>query len=359
MSDMRGATFESIFGTASRLYVSAPGRVNLIGDHTDYAAGFVLPTPLLEGIEIWAAPTEAQFEAASAEFGGPLVFDPGQPRQGGWIDYVVGAMQQAADRGLSLPPHKLFIRSSLPTGAGLSSSAALQVAVLRLVVQITGTEMSALEIALLAQAAENQYCGVGCGLMDQVVSSAGQLGFALMLDCRSLVFENVAIPTSFHFTVVHSGVERQLLAGAYNERRRSCELAAEALGITALRDASLDRVAELSDPILQRRARHVVGENHRVLLATEALRKQDAAEFGRLMDESHASLRDDYQTSIAEVDRLVESLRNAGALGARITGGGFGGCVVALMPARVSDRWWRELSAAHPKASLISRLAGC
>ena len=140
---------------------------------------------------------------------------------------------------------------------------------------------------------------------------------------------------------------------------RAQALAAEALGITALRDASLDRVAELSDPILQRRARHVVGENHRVLLATEALRKQDAAEFGRLMDESHASLRDDYQTSIAEVDRLVESLRNAGALGARITGGGFGGCVVALMPARVSDRWWRELSAAHPKASLISRLAGC
>lgn len=353
---MGDLTFESVFGAAPTHHVSAPGRVNLIGDHTDYAAGFVLPTPLAQGIEIWAAPTEGRFEAASAGFGGPLTFDPEQPRQGSWLDYVVGAMQQAAARGLSLSPHKLFIGANLPAGAGVSSSAALQVAVLRLIAQISGAEMSAVEIALLAQAAENQYCGVACGLMDQMVSSAGQLGSALMLDCRSLEFENLAIPSSFHFAVVHSGVERQLLAGAYNERRRSCELAAEALGIGTLRDASLDRVVELSDPVLQRRARHVVGENRRVLLAAEALRKRDAAEFGQLMDESHASLRDDSQTSVKEVDLLVESLRNAGALGARITGGGFGGCVVALMPERDSDRWWHEVSAVHPKARLVSSL---
>jgi galactokinase len=355
--EMPGSTFESVFGEAPRFHASAPGRVNLIGDHTDYTEGFVLPTPLPQCIQVWATPCRDRFEAASGEFGGPVSFDPAQPRQGSWIDYVVGALQQAASRGLTLSPHKLFVRSDLPAGAGVSSSAALQVAVLRLIAQITQAELSASEIALLAQAAENQYCGVPCGVMDQMVSSAGRPGSALMLDCRSLEAVHAAIPDSFNFVVVHSGVERKLLDSAYDERRSACEAAAVALEVPALRDATLDQLADLADPTLQRRARHVVSENRRVLLAVEALRAEDAGAFGRLMNESHASLRDDFESSAPEVDRLVDGLRDLGAIGARITGGGFGGCAVALMTGELPEGWWREVSAAHPKASLVSGLS--
>lgn len=345
------AAFERIFGREAVAEGSAPGRVNLIGDHTDYAEGFCLPMPLGLETRVLLAPAPS-FRVHSVERGETRNFDPFGPPRGDWTDYVAGPLAELARRGCVLGPVNLFVQSDVPQGAGVSSSAALEVAVLRAALAFADEALPDSEIARLAQAAENKYCGVQCGILDQMASASGRAGSALLLDCRTNEGTLVAVPPAFRFAVVHCGEARQLVDGAYNERRASVEAAADQLGLPALRDATPANVETIADPLIRRRARHVVAENARVLAAVAALKAGDLQRFGTFMVESHYSLAADFEVSTPVLNRLVEQALDAGASGARLTGAGFGGCIVALLPPD-REMWWRRVSAAAPSAWLV------
>jgi galactokinase len=346
------AAFEHAFGVAPQATGQAPGRVNLIGDHTDYADGFCLPMALAHVTDVAMARAE-RFEAASLSNNERRFFDPHGPAQGDWTDYIAGSLAALTQYGVSVPPVAVMVQSQVPQGAGVSSSAALEVATIRAALALVGETLDDSTVARLAQKAENEYCGVQCGILDQMASACGRAGQALLLDCRDQQQRLIAVPPSFRFVVVHCGQERRLVEGAYNERRSSVERAASELGLTALRDATLDQVETLSDLILRKRARHVVSENQRVLAAVEALESGNAARLGDLMLESHHSLAHDFEVSTPGLDRLVVSAMAAGAEGARLTGAGFGGCVVALVVSDDMAGWWARVSADNPDAYLV------
>ena len=296
---------------------SAPGRVNLIGEHTDYNEGFVLPAalPLRIAVDLRLRDDpeiRATTDAAAAR---------------GWEAHVIGpARVLGLDRG-----HDVHVISTIPLGAGLGSSGALGVAVLRALREALHLDLDDVALARLAQRAENEFVGARSGIMDQLAASVGREGEALFIDCRSLEFQRIPLPAELELVVVDSGIRHEHAGGAYNERREECERAARMLGVAALRDVGdVARVEGLPEP-LSRRARHVVTENARVLGAVAALADRDIQRLGALLDASHRSLRDDYEVSTPEVDLLVELLREQdGIHGARITGGGFGGSIVAV-----------------------------
>ena len=349
---MKGA-FVRVFGDAKPVVASAPGRVNLIGDHTDYADGFCLPMPLTLSTEVAVAASN-DFSAFSLSNDEMRRFDPAASAQGSWSDYVAGPIRILQEAGIGVPPLNVLIRSTVPQGAGVSSSAALEVAVIRACLAFVGAELPDPEIARLAQRAENSYCGLQCGILDQMACAVGRPGQALLLDCRTDEGCLVDVPRGFHFVVLHCGQERKLVNGTYNQRRAAVEKAADLLGVPALRDATLEMVeAGLDDPELSMRARHVVSENSRVLAAVEALRTGDVAGFGELMTESHWSLARNYEVSTAALDRLVESALAHGAFGARLTGAGFGGCVVALVHPNKLTEILMGVAATNPSSWVV------
>ena len=313
--------------------VRAPGRVNLIGDHTDYQDGLCLPMAIDREVVVDWAPSAA----------GESVFRSAEPDGG----ILAAAHAVLTERGITPRAVDADVTSTIPVGAGLSSSAAFTVAALLAVTD----ELSGRDLALVAQAVEQRATGVPCGVMDQMASVCGRSGHALLLDCRTLAVTPVPLPPACAVVVVHSGLPRRLATSAYAERRTACEAAAARLGVAALRDASFDDVAD--DPM----ARHVVSENARVLAAADALRAGDAATFGALMDESHASLRDDFAVSTPELDELVARCRAAGAFGARLTGAGFGGCVVALVDAAARESFVAAIDARY-RAFAVQAAAG-
>ncbi|MGV8997243.1 MAG: galactokinase [Parvibaculaceae bacterium] len=343
------SAFEKAFGHSLVATGKAPGRVNLIGDHTDYAEGFCLPMPLSHVIEVAMAPAKS-FRAMSLTNGEMRDFDPFGPPRGDWTDYVAGSLAELAKLGVSLSPVDVLVRSDVPQGAGVSSSAALEVATIRAALALMGEDMDDVSTAQAAQRAENNYCGMQCGILDQMASAVGRAGEALLLDCRTNNGRLIPVPPEFHFAVIHCGQERRLVEGAYNERRHSVEAAARALGIKSLRDADGPLLDALVDPLLNKRARHVVSENKRVLAAVDALQSCDPLGFGTLMVESHWSLARDFEVSTDALDHLVEAALSAGAHGARLTGAGFGGCVVALVPEGDASGWWQRVSADNPAA---------
>ena len=298
----------------------APGRVNLIGDHTDYNDGFVLPAAIdLECVVRARARTDELVEVA-------------------WLDGDTGSNRYADAVRAVLSEHgrdpvgmDAEVSSSIPAGSGLSSSAALEVSLALALCDVAGFELAPAALALACQRAEWLATGVPCGIMDQLSSIAGRAGCALLIDCRSLEVEPIALPDGLAIVAVHSGMPRALEHSAYAERRTTCEAVAARLGLAALRDATPEQVAD------EPRARHVVSENARVLDAADALRRGDVDRLGSLMSASHASLRDDFEVSTPELDGLVEALGRAGAVGARMTGAGFGGCVVALAHADAAE----------------------
>ena len=293
----------------------APGRVNLIGDHTDYNEGFALPIAIdLECVVRFTPRTD------------DMIRVHWQSPDGNSDRYARGVRQALLERDLPLVGIDAVVSSTIPIGAGLSSSAALEVAIALALCDASGVELSTVDLALSCQRAEHIATGVPCGVMDQLASLAGRSRHALLLDCRSLTYKYVRLPDELSVIVIHSGIARTLSTSAYAERRASCERTAERLGLDALRDASAGQVA--GEPI----ARHVVSENARTLATVEALGRRDFKSVGALLTASHASLRDDFVVSTPELDHLVEALITAGALGARLTGAGFGGCVVALAP---------------------------
>jgi galactokinase len=309
--------------------------VNLIGEHTDYNGGFVLPMAIPQRTHVALRRRgDETVRAASEGMGEAREYRLGRERQGqGWLDYLQGVTFVLRREGLRIAGCELTIRSEVPVGSGLSSSAALSVAMLRALREAFDLAFDDVRLALLAQKVETDFVGAPIGVMDQMASSLADEKTALFLDTRSLETQKVPLPAQVGLLVINSGVQHSHATGDYKTRRRECERAAALLGVPQLRDLSggdLPRIAELVDP-LSRRARHVVTENGRVVAAVAAMRRGDVRELGRLFVESHASMRDDFEVSIAEIDKLVAlACDTRGVFGARLTGGGFGGSIVAL-----------------------------
>ena len=332
------AAFAAQYGASPDIVVRAPGRVNLIGEHTDYNDGFVLPCAIGPGTMVAASMrTDQQVHIIAADFAGATDrFDLGEIAlsKQGWANYVRGMIDAMQKAGLTLTGANLAIAGNVPQGAGLSSSASLEVAVGRAMLSLTDSDIDRTRLAQIAQAAECEFVGTKCGIMDQLISAQGKAGHALLIDCRSLSITDTPIADDVAIMIVHSGVTRGLVEGRYNERRRTCEAAANAIGVTALRDADMAMLDTAGlDPVTHARARHVISENQRTLEAASALALGNLEEVGTLMAESHASMRDDFEITVPAVDRLVSLLQNAIGRqgGARMTGGGFGGACVALL----------------------------
>lgn len=346
-------------GLAPRFF-QAPGRVNLIGEHTDYNGGFVLPVAIDHQVLIAARPrTDDQvnlwsvsFQQASSFALKHITHDPTAP----WSNYVRGVAWALQEKSFPLLGMDAVITGDVPIGSGLSSSAAMEVAAAVTFRALCGLDLPDVAMALLCQRAENEFVGMKCGIMDQFISTLGQRGHALLIDCRSLNYELAPLPTGVAIVVCDTMKRRGLVDSEYNARRRECEQGVELLrpylpGIQLLRDvtsADLARYGHLLPPAVLKRCRHVVSEDERTVQAVAALRAGQVAEFGRLMDESHISLRDDYQVSCRELDCMVELAHAApGCLGARMTGDGFGGCTVNLVRAKDAAAFAQQVASRY------------
>ncbi|NXC46459.1 GALK1 Galactokinase, partial [Penelope pileata] len=344
--------YEAAFGGAAAVAAWAPGRVNLIGEHTDYNGGFVLPMALQLGTVLVGSPTQdgtvsilttapGVDEPRRVQFPAPTPHSPLSPGQPHWANYVRGVIQHY--RGGPVPGFSAVIASDVPLGSGLSSSASLEVATYTFLQQLYPDDGDLVAKALACQKAEHTFAGVPCGIMDQFVSVMGKEGHALLIDCRSL--ETVPVPLtdpSLAVLITNSNVRHALTGSEYPARRRQCQEAAAALGRSSLRDVTMAELeagrSQLGEEVF-RRARHVVGEMERTVRAARALQDGDYGTFGKLMVESHNSLRDDYNVSCPELDELVAAaLQVDGVYGSRMTGGGFGGCTVTLLKAEAAGR---------------------
>lgn len=332
---------------------TAPGRVNLIGEWVDFNGGIVLPMALPQSIHLELHPNgHNQDRVSSQQFPDRQSFRLNAAASGHWSDYVRGGLQYARARGWLVGGQDVNVASSIPVGAGLSSSAATIVATLKAATQLEH-KIDPVDIALAAKEIENDFIGVPCGIMDQMAVAIGTPGNVIALDTRDLSYEIISLPDDWTIAVVHSGIGRALSDGRYKVRREECLEAAEVMNVDYLCEADLTSTNKLA-PMLARRARHVISEGHRSTRAVEAMRSGNRPLFGRLMIESHASLRDDMNVSVPAMDIMIEDAISLGADGARITGAGFGGCFVCLLSTDASDLWWEALKARHPGLNRIA-----
>ena len=359
--DRTSELFRRCFGHEPRWIVAAPGRVNLIGEHTDYNDGFVLPMAIERYIVI-AGDTNTKREVTlhsvtpgeTATFSVRPKVEPGAPS---WSNYVRGVIAGFQKPGKKLSAFDAVIESNLPYGGGLASSAALEVATATLLELMTGQTLDPIEKAVLCQQAEHDFAGVPCGIMDQFTSILGRENHALLLDCRSRTTTPVAMTNpDVTVLIINTNIRHKLAEGEYAKRRAQCETAARVLKVAALRDATLealDAARKQLEPVVFRRARHVISENERTLRAARAIQASDWTRVGQLMSASHASLRDDYEVSCPELDLVVEVAQQigeaGGVIGCRMTGGGFGGCVVSLVKTEAVQRITRNLDVAYEK----------
>ena len=340
--------FTNTYGRAPEWVVAAPGRVNVIGEHTDYNDGFVFPMAIDRYTIIAAAPSNGKMSAIelrSTVEQAPVKIDVSKPlhpeKKGTWFNYPLGVIAGFAARGVKPGSFQALIHSTVPLGGGLSSSAALEVATATLLETITGKKLDPVEKALLSQKAEHEYAGMPCGIMDQFISVMGKKDHILLLDCRSRKTELVPMSDpAVELLITNTNVKHELTGGEYAKRRAQCEEAARVLGVASLRDADADRLERARtkmDPTVYRRAKHVISEIERTLHAAEGVRASNWPTVGQLMYASHASLRDDYEVSCPELDAIVDIAQSigtkGGVFGCRMTGGGFGGCTVALVEA--------------------------
>ncbi|TSA32327.1 MAG: galactokinase [Verrucomicrobiaceae bacterium] len=336
----------------SEVHSFAPGRVELLGNHTDYNAGVVLSAAIQMGIRATGKKRDdSRIVLTSEGIDGTATADlsKGLQRRGSWDDYPLGVVEMLRQAGANVGGFEAHFVADLPLGAGLSSSAALEVATAVLVTRLFPFSVSPLDLAKICRRAENEFVGVSCGLLDQVSSIFGRRDHVVFLDCRAESVEPIPFPPGFGLLIVHSGVKHALTGGEYNERRDQCFEAAKRMGVPALRDVTTAQLeaAELPD-LVKRRARHITGENERVFSALAALRAGDGDQFGKLMTASHRSSMENFANSTPELDALVEiAIRQDGCHGARLTGGGFGGAIVALTEIEKTDAVAKAVTAQY------------
>ena len=343
LTETLASLFEKSYSDSPEWWIRAPGRVNLIGEHTDYNEGFVLPCAIDYETVIAAKPRpDQQIRVVSADYPGeqdefdlqaPIEFQPDRL----WVNYIRGVVQSFQKAGLTLGGMDLAIQGNIPQGAGLSSSASLEVAVGQTLKELFDLPLTQTDLALHGQQAENHFVGCNSGIMDQLISAKGQQHHALLIDCRSLETRAVPMPEDFVVVIINSNKKRGLVDSFYNQRREQCTQAAEVLEVPALRDATqelFEQKQHLLEPVMARRARHVITENARTLEAAKALAQGDLKRLGELMMDSHASMRDDFEITVPEIDLLVSLVKEVIGPqgGVRMTGGGFGGCIVAVVP---------------------------
>lgn len=350
--------FQEKFGTAPQLIAKAPGRVNLIGEHTDYNDGFVLPMAIDRAIWIALRPRpDQEVHLTSLDYGDTAVFNLDNVSKGEkhWIEYVKGVAWALQQEGHALQGWEGIMTGNIPRGSGLSSSAGLELATARAFTAVSNLTWNAPQMARLSQKAENQWVGVNCGIMDQMIAAVGQKGQAVLIDCRTLDTQAVPLPQGTAVVVLDTGTRRGLVDSAYNERRQQCEAAAQYFGVPALRDVTVAEFLEMEsqlEALIRKRARHVVTENQRTVNAAHAMKIDDAPMLGQLMNDSHTSLRDDFEVSCQELDVMVEIAQaQPSCYGARMTGAGFGGCAVALINQFEADEFVQIVAAAYEAQS--------
>ncbi len=355
--------FADLLGVHPTIF-SAPGRVNLIGEHTDYNEGFVMPSAIALSARVAISPRQdRQLFIRSQQFPGHFAFDLDElPKAGtgAWCDYVLGVAVVLQEAGHLLKGANLFVHGEVPIGAGLSSSAAIEVATALALISLNATASPTVEVARLCQRSENSFIGARVGIMDQFVSCLGKAGHALLLDCRSLEFELIPIPDTVRMVVCNTMVKHQHASGEYNRRREECEEGVRILAkwypnIRALRDISVDQLVQHSKDVpetIYKRCRHVVEENERVREGARSFRAGNVTGFGELMRESHRSLRDQYEVSCRELDIMVELAEGLpGYYGGRMTGGGFGGCTLNLVEATEAEAFAHQISERYQRAT--------
>jgi galactokinase len=341
---------ETFFGGAPEASASAPGRVNLLGEHTDHNDGYMLPVATPQRTEVaLSRSNDGHFHFYSATLDSNVSFAADSSAPAGFGSYIEGCIRLIQARGIEVPPLRVYCRTNLAVGSGLSSSAALEIATLRALRSLLGFDLDDVVLAQIAQRAEIEYAHVNCGIMDQMSSSLADPDTMLFIDARTLEHRLVPLPAGTSLIVIDTGVARKLAASKYNERRSECQEAARLLGVKALRDVTdIATVEALPEP-MRRRARHVVSDDLRVMEAVQGI---DGERFGELMNECHYSLRDDYEVSIPALDALAQCLRDQeGVLGARMTGAGFGGACVALCRTQFAEQAARAALAAYDNNS--------
>ena len=351
--------FENYFNGKPVFIVRAPGRVNLIGEHTDYNDGFVLPMAIDHAVWIALRPrVDSVIRINSLDLKLATDFKLDSLSKGeGWVEYLKGVAHELQVAGYKLKGWEGVMAGDVPIGAGLSSSAAVELATARAFMCVSDFEWNPVKMAKTGQRAENHWVGVKCGIMDQMASAASKAGHALFLDCRSLEIQHIPMPADMVVAVMDTSTRRGLVDSAYNERRSQCEEAARYFGVKALRDVSVKEFEERRgkkevNEAVWRRARHIITENQRVLDAIKAMHAGDIKTVGKLFNESHASLRDDFEVTNEALNQIVESaLEQEGCYGARMTGAGFGGCAVALVEKEKSQSFAEAVSTAYRQRS--------
>lgn len=356
------AIFRQQFTRDADITIKAPGRVNLIGEHTDYNDGFVLPCAIdYETVISCGKRDDRQIRVIAADYDNqqdifsldaPIVSHP----EYRWADYVRGVVKHLQLRDANFGGADLVISGNVPQGAGLSSSASLEVAVGQALQSLYQLPLSGVELALNGQEAENQFVGCNCGIMDQLISALGKQDHALLIDCRTLETRAVPMPAKVAVVIINSNVKRGLVDSEYNTRRQQCETAARFFGVKALRDVDptlFFSIQDELDPVVAKRARHVITENERTLAAADALACGDLKLMGQLMQESHISMRDDFEITVPPIDSLVDIVKSVIGEqgGVRMTGGGFGGCIVALMPTSLVEQVRATVAREYPAHS--------
>ena len=363
---MSSALYESHFGESPEAVAIGHGRANLIGEHTDYNEGLVMPVLLRHHTVVALSPRQDNMICGISDRFDALDRLVDSPCDGSWLDFVTGALTMARLNGFAVGHEgkcgiNIAVSSQVPAGAGVSSSAAFEIALLRALGALTPARFdrfSPAELARMGQQIEHDFVGTACGIMDQMVAAVAPVGQAMLFDVRSMETRCMPLFPGYDFLIIHSGADRKLSEGAYNERLAQCQKAASEMGVASLRDADLIACDGLADPLLKKRARHVISENIRVQKAAIALEAGKADEFGQLMDECHASLDADFGVSSPVLNGLVANLKNAGAVGARLTGAGFGGCVVALCAREQGDHILEAIRLSNPNAWLVDRIEG-
>lgn len=356
-------TFHEKFGGEAATIIRAPGRVNLIGEHTDYNDGFVLPMAIDRAVWIALRPRQDDYMVVySIDYDEIVEISLTELERlpANWAEYMKGVAWSMQEAGLSLKGWEGVITGDVPRGAGLSSSAAIELATARAFCYVSDIAWDAPRMALISQRAENQWVGVNCGIMDQMISAAGVENHALLIDCRSLETELAPLPHGAAVVILDTTTRRGLVDSAYNERREQCEAAAQHFGVKALRDVTLDQLEAAKDElpdVVYRRARHIITENARTLQAVEKMRLNDSPALGALMQQSHASLRDDFEVTNDALNTIVAcALAQAGCYGARMTGAGFGGCAVALVEETRVSTFVEGVISAYLSATMLTPL---